>query len=219
MVENWTIHWLEAAGDLGDFRGAILAEIKAAHSAMAPFVDLQPLDILVERGSEGVIPEIGMRARASRSTMISLLVDPFNDNFETALADGALRRQVVRAAHLAMRLAGPGYGFTLGGALISEGLAGQFVRLVLNTKPEPWDLAISDLDVWWPQQRLLMSPKYDHSAWFEGSGEQPRWLGYALGFTLVEGWLTSGAMVTPRRMIDIPAPKVLTVALANDIAS
>lgn len=218
-MKSWTLHWLQAAGDLSQWQGAISAEIEAAHNTLTPFIELQPLDILVERSCEGVIPEIGMRARSNSRSLISLIVDPYNDNFEAALATGAVQRQVVRAAHLAMRLAGPGYGFTLGGALISEGLAGQFVRLVLASEPEPWDVAVKDLNVWWPPQRLLMSPKYDHSAWFEGSGEQPRWLGYSLGFTLVEGWLTSGAQVTPSRMIDIPAPKVLTAALANQIAS
>ena len=218
-MENWKVHWLTAAGDLADWKASISRQITAARKAMAPFVAVQPLDILVERGSEGLIPEIGLRARAGRSSAITLVFDPYNDNFERALAKRAGTRQILRAAHQAMRLAGPGYGFTLGGAMVSEGLAGQFVRLVLNSAPEPWDVAVTDMDCWWPEYRTLMSPKFDHAAWFEGGGDKPRWLGYTLGFKLAENWLTSGAQITPRRMIDIPAPKVLTAALAQEIAS
>ncbi len=213
-MENWTIHWLTAAGDLTEWERRINTQIEAAHTALSRFIELSPLDILIERSSEGVIPELGMRARAERSNLITLLLDPYSDNFDSALARAQVTRQLVRATHLAQRLAGPGYGFTLGGAMISEGLAGQFTRLVLGSAPEPMDVAVHDLEKYWPAQRELMTPKYDHGLWFEGTGDKPRWLGHTLGFKLVENWLTSGAQITPHRMIDIPAPKVMSAALA-----
>ncbi len=218
-MENWTIHWLDATGDCHDWKDAVQAEVLAAHEAMVAFVPLAPLDILVERSSEGVIPQIALQARATRAARLSLVFDPFSERFRPALKSGALQRQIIRAAHLSMRLAGPGYGFTLGGAMVSEGLAGQFVRLVTGHTPEPWDMAVPDLTPFWPTQRELMNPRYDHGLWFEGRGDKPLWLGQTMGFKLAETWLVSGAKITPERMIDIPAPKVLAANIAAEIAS
>ena len=218
-MNNWTVHWLDATGDCSDWKAGIKAEIAAAQEAMAAFVPLTPQDILIERGNEGIIPHIGLQARALRAARLSLVFDPFNDNYRRALKSGALQRQIIRAAHLSMRLAGPGYGFTLGGAMVSEGLAGQFVRLVTGARPEPWDMAVPDLSPYWPDQRELMNPRYDHGLWFEGLGDKPLWLGQSMGFKLAENWLTSGAQITPERMIDIPAPKVLAANTATEQAS
>ena len=220
-MDNWKLHWLDAAGNLGAWQARIAEQVENAYAALSPFVQPEPMDILIERRAEGVTPETGLRAYVSRPTIVTLAVDPYNDNFEIALTSGCVQRQIVRTAHLAMRAAGPGYGFTLGGALVSEGLAGQFVRLVLASPPEIWETAVEDdeLDSLWPQHRELMTPKYDHSAWFSGTGDKPRWLGYALGCKIVEHWLVSGARITPKRMIDIPAPKVLTVAMVHSLVS
>ena len=176
-MDHWTLHWLDAAGDLRSCKDRIGWQVEQACAAMATFVRLQPLDILVQRGSEGIFPEIGLAGRAVRSSMVTLTIDPYNDNLEKTLADGAMQRQMVREAHLAMRMAGPGYGFMLGGALVSEGLAGQFVRLVFASRPEPWERAVADAELsrYWPDQSELVNPKYDHGAWFGGSGDKPRW--------------------------------------------
>ncbi len=220
-MDNWNLHWLKAAGDLDSWQNRITKQIGAANAAMVPFVSPEALDILIERGSEGVMPETGIGVRINRPTLAVLLVDPDNDNFENSLSDGCLQRQLIRMAHLAMRAAGPGYGFTLGGALVSEGLAGQFVRLVTASRPEIWETAVEEdvLDRLWPQHRELMTPKYDHAAWFSGTTDKPRFFGYSLGHRLVEHWLLSGAQITPQRMIDVPAPKVLTVAMVQSLVS
>ncbi len=218
-MKNWTVHWLDATGDCHDWKADITTEIAKAHDAMAAFVTLPAQDILVERSNEGVIPQIALQARALRASRLSLVFDPFNDNYRRALQSGALQRQIIRAAHLSMRLAGPGYGFTLGGAMVSEGLAGQFVRLVTGARPEPWDKAVPDLSPYWPDQRELMNPRYDHGLWFDGRGDKPLWLGQSMGFKLVENWLISGAEITPERMITIPAPKVLAANTAAELAS
>jgi uncharacterized protein YjaZ len=120
-----------------------------------------------------------------------------------------------------MRAAGPGYGFTLGGAMVSEGLAAQFVRLVFNSKAEPWDNAISDevLGTMWPDQRALMTTKFDHGEWFNGASDKPKWLGYTLGTKIVENWLLSGVELTPERLISVPAPKVLNAVAVQAMVS
>ena len=210
-MAHWTLHWLDATGDLSAWRDRITAQINDAYRVMAPFVQPTSMDILIERGNETVTPETGMRTDIARPNLATLVFDPYNENFSATLKSGLIKRQMVNTSHRAMRAAGPGYGFTLGGAMVSEGLAAQFVRLVFDSAPEPWDAAISDdvLNKVWPDQRTMMTTKFDHGEWFSGAGDKPKWLGYTLGTKIVENWLLSGVELTPSRLINVPAPKGL----------
>ena len=83
-------------------------------------------------------------------------------------------------------MAGPGYGWTLGEALVSEGLAGQFVTRLFGTPPDPRECAVTDavLEADLPDNATLISNGQDHRAWFDGfGGRYPRWLGYTLGLS------------------------------------
>nr|WP_274517589.1 DUF2268 domain-containing putative Zn-dependent protease [Pseudomonas sp. GM18] len=64
-----------------------------------------------------------------------MTLDPDNPNLLPSLRTGTLHRQIVHEVHHCLRIAGPGYGWTLGEALVSEGLAGQFVRHLLGKRP------------------------------------------------------------------------------------
>lgn len=220
-MSNWTLHWLDATGDLSAWKDRITGQINDAYHAMSPFVRPSQMDVLIERGNETVVPETGMSANVTRPNLATLIFDPYNENFTDTLTTGLVQRQMVNTAHRAMRAAGPGYGFTLGGAMVSEGLAGQFVRLVFDSPLEPWDCAFDDsqLSAHWPDQRAMMSPKFDHGEWFAGTGNRPRWLGYTMGTRIVENWLLSGADLSPERLISVPAPKVLNAVAVQALVS
>ena len=211
----WRLHWLEAEGTLESWRDAITAEIEAGRRAIASLVPLTPLDILVQRVAGAVIPETGTVGRAYRKGMFSISVDPLNPNFEESLRNSGIRRTVVHEAHHCMRMGGPGLGYTLGEALVSEGLAGRFVGRVLGTSPEPWERALDDrtLDAYRPNAEELAARGYDHASWFFGSdGRRPRWLGYTLGYRIVGDWLDRTPPVDGRNWIDVPAATVLAAA-------
>uniref|UniRef100_UPI000B02FDB5 DUF2268 domain-containing putative Zn-dependent protease n=1 Tax=Methylobacterium sp. CCH5-D2 TaxID=1768765 RepID=UPI000B02FDB5 len=125
---SWQLHWLEASGDLGPWRATIAEEVEIARIAVAGVLPVPPLDILVQRLPGEAIPETGTTGRALRESLFSLTIDPDNPNFARSLRDGDLHRTVAHEAHHCMRMAGPGYGWTLGEALVSEGLAGRFVN-------------------------------------------------------------------------------------------
>lgn len=215
----WKLHWLDATGDLSPWRDRITSEVEAACAAMAPFVSVPRLDVLVERGEDSVRPDIGMSAHVTRPNLATLIFDPYNDRFRETINSGLIRRQMVNTAHRALRAAGPGYGFTLGGALVSEGLAAQFTRLVCNTPAEPWERASTAiLSAHWPDQRTMMSTKFDFSEWFLGNGGKPFGLGYALGARIVEYWMLSGVALDANRLISVPTPKVLSATPLRALA-
>ncbi|KQO69147.1 hypothetical protein ASF22_18455 [Methylobacterium sp. Leaf87] len=211
----WQLHWLEASGDLGPWRNIVAGEVEIARRAVARVLPVPPLDILVQRLPGEVIPETGTTGQAIRPGLFSLTIDPDNPNFAPALRDGDLRRTVAHEAHHCMRMAGPGYGWTLGEALVSEGLAGQFVSHLFNSPPEPWECAVTDevLAANLPDNATLGSNGHDHRAWFFGfGGRYPRWLGYTLGYRIVGDWLEAGADLSGAAWINVPAHVVIDAA-------
>src|SRR5689334_6232111 len=169
---------------LAPWRGQILSEIEAAREAVTKLVAAPALAVELRHAPGRVIPEIGMVGHCSSATHFSLTFDSTNPRFASALADGTLRRQAAHEVHHCLRNAGPGYGRSLGEALVSEGLAGQFVNRLYGTPPEPWEKAVAPRVAWrfLPDDTTLAWPMYDHDAWFFGGGDYPRWLGYTLGY-------------------------------------
>ena len=219
---TWTLHWLEASGDLRPWRATIEREVAIAREAVAGVLPPPPLDILVERGPGAAIPETGTVGRAYRANLFSLTLDPDNPNFARALAEGDLRRTAVHEAHHCLRMAGPGYGWTLGEALVSEGLAGRFVSHLFGTPPEPWERAVTDavLEANLPDAAALAGKGHDHGAWFFGlGGRYPRWLGYTLGYRIVGDWLRDEPNPGGGRWVDVPAHEVLRAARGRTLAA
>ncbi|KAF1051938.1 MAG: hypothetical protein GAK43_02173 [Stenotrophomonas maltophilia] len=217
-MPEWKIHWLEAEGVLEDFKPGITTAIRLAQNVVDTHTPHRSLDILVQPRVGEVIPEIGMLGVAHRKSLFSLSLDPSNPNFLHCLADGTLSRQVAHEAHHCYRMAGPGYGLTLGEALVSEGLAGQFVSRLFDSAPEPWERALSQAELkrYLPSAAQLQSSDYDHASWFFGSTSRyPRWLGYTLGYQLAGHWIDTECPSQPGRWIDVHAMDVLTTGLAS----
>lgn len=215
-MDGWTLHWLEAEGTLAPWRAAIEVEISAGYHGVARLLPPPRLDIIIQRLAGWTIPEIGIVGNAYRPRCFGLTLDPDNPNFEPTLAAGALRRQVPHEVHHCLRMAGPGYGWTLGEALVSEGMAGRFTQLAFGNDPEPWECALDAeaLRRHLPDRSVLEARGFDHGAWFFGTGgTHPRWLGYALGYALVGEWLA----IEPRRdadtLVNTPAGEVLAASL------
>jgi uncharacterized protein YjaZ len=89
---------------------------------------------------------------------------------------------------------GPGYGITLGEALVTEGLADHFAAEAFpDTPPQPCDHALSaeqEAELWRKAQPILDVPGgYNHPVWFRGGGSLPRWAGYTLGYRIAKAYL------------------------------
>ena len=107
---------------------------------------------------------------------------------------------------------GPGYGITLGEALVSEGLSDHFVGQAFpKTPPLPWDhrkmTARQEGGLWKRAKPDLAIPgAYDHPLWFFGAGGKnalPRWSGFTLAYRIVRPYLASGRM--PSKAVATPA--------------
>jgi hypothetical protein len=157
--------------------------------------------------------KIGIAGHIYRRSLFALTLDPDNPNFASSLRDGNLRRHVVHEVHHCLRKGGPGYGNSLGEALVSEGLAGQFVTRLFGTPPEPWERAVESPVAlsFFPAADVMASTTYDHRAWFFGAGGQfPRWLGYTLGYMIVGRWIATVPEVDGVALVNVAAADVLS---------
>ena len=184
-----SIHFLDARDQLGDLKPWLTERLTSAFDAASDLLPLGGTDIVVKAGAY-VIPEKGHVGFAPEIGVIYLTVDPGNPALR-ANADQSLERMVLHELHHSARWDGPGYGRTLGEALVSEGLAGHFVQEVLTGDPEPWESLPADSlrpylstasDMW-------DSRDYGHPAWFFGASDMPRWLGYSQEYQLVAKFL------------------------------
>lgn len=175
----WNIHLLNARHALTPVLSEIRAAARDAVARVQDHADLPRFDLVVKGLPGGGVPEWGVGGFAPSAGLIEVTLNP--DRFDPAL----LVRTLVHEMHHLIRWDGPGYGKSLGDALVSEGLAGHFVLQVLGGKPDPWDavmpapgLARRAMNEW---ARL----DYDHPRWFMGKGDIRKWAGYGLGHRLV----------------------------------
>ena len=128
------------------------------------------------------MPEIGVGAIPDPGTGEAYLTidDHSKIGFRKSLATW-LPASLARVLFLSSRIrTGPGYGVTLGEALVSEGLSDHFVAQAFpQTPPQPWDhrrmTARQEAGLWKRARRDLAIPgAYDHPLWFFGAGGKER---------------------------------------------
>ncbi|MEM7506087.1 MAG: DUF2268 domain-containing putative Zn-dependent protease [Pseudomonadota bacterium] len=181
---------LNAQGQLDGLTDQIEAGIKRARLRAETVTDPVSIDVVVQVWPKRVIEERGHVGHTPTATMMYLTFDPEKPNLARNLGE-PLERMVAHELHHVLRNAGPGYGTSLGEALVSEGLTGQFVQQLFQSGPEPWERAITREELAPHLERVERDwdrQNYGHDDWFFGAGEQPFWFGYTLGYRLVEAY-------------------------------
>lgn len=199
------LHFLDARGELTNIQDWLQTRLIETHAKTASLLRLQPIDVVVQTGKH-VIREKGHLGYAPKPGVVFITVDPCNPALE-ANVGASLERMFAHELHHAARWDGPGYGSTLGEALVSEGLAGHFVLELLGGSAEPWEqLPESEIRTHVPlAAQEWESAHYNHEAWFFGSDDLPPWLGYSLGFRLVAQFLSDHPGSRPSNLVGIDA--------------
>jgi len=175
-----------------------------------------PVAVSVVVDPDAAIPEVGVGGftnPASGAVLISLSREapvPVRESVTVWL-----RQTVAHELNHSKRiLDGPGYGTTLGEAIVTEGLADNFSIVAYpETPPIPWTNALQPDEL----DRLsavahasagALRTREMHRQWFFGADDLPRWAGYTIGATWVRDFLTAHPEV------DATAATLLT---ANEI--
>lgn len=184
-MSRLNLHFLDARGALSELRDWLDERLSEAFDKGSALLRTAPVDVVVKAGAH-VLPEKGHLGYAPEPGLIYITVDPANPVL-AANANASLERMFVHELHHAARWDGPGYGNSLGEALVSEGLAGHFAQEIYGGPLEPWErLSSGEIRKYvtlvaeeWDNRN------YDHEAWFFGTADFPGQLGYSMGFQLV----------------------------------
>lgn len=126
-----------------------------------------------------------------------------------------LPRSISHELHHSTRFQLLGAENNLKESVIAEGLAVQFETEVWGGEPSAWAKALTDDQISMYKEMFLneiSSPgaKYDHGAWFYGTtGQYPRWMGYSLGFHIVNEYLKLHPDQTAASLVATPADSIL----------
>jgi hypothetical protein len=140
------------------------------------------------------IPGIGVGGFSGRDGNPQIAIDVNRGALHKALETWIPLTVAHELDHSSRIRTGPGYGKTLGEAIVSEGLADHFAAEVFPDAPKaPWDDAVTkdqERESWLRARRSLWSRfGYDHAEWFFGAGSFPHWVGYTLGYDIVGAYL------------------------------
>ncbi len=201
-MSSLQLHFLNARGAFAGLRDWIQICLTETHHKAIQLMPLQSLDVVISTGKR-VINEKGHLGYAPGPGTVFVTVDPDSPALRVN-ADASLERMFAHELHHAARWDGPGYGASLGEALVSEGLAGHFAREVCGDVPEPWEQLPEDevLRHAGRAKQEWNQTNYNHGEWFFGSGDLPRWLGYSMGSRIIERFLAQYPNQTASRLVD-----------------
>ena len=175
-------------GALDAHRAEVETTVGSVVTTVRPLIPIDGVEIRIGSGRSNVIPELGLGGRAVNGETVLFNLDPDSPNLEASLPLELFSLLAHELHHIA-RQRTVGYGSSLLGAMVSEGLADHFSVEVAGVDPPLWSSALSgpELDAWVAASEPEHdSTSYSHNAWFFGTTpEIPRWTGYAVGFELV----------------------------------
>jgi hypothetical protein len=180
------------------FLDRVLTWLETAAREVAPPLAAERIDAMVIPHRR-VIPGWNCAGFGHGPWRIELRVEPDCAGRETRPLDGQLRAILGHELHHAMRERGPGYGRTLGEALVSEGLAQCYEEEVGCPTPNYATAvrgpALARLAALAKAEHS--SDRYNHGVWFFGNPSEPafpHWGGYSLGYVIVRRWLDEAGL-------------------------
>jgi hypothetical protein len=183
---------------------------------VAPPLQADRIDVLVVPGKH-LIPGWDCNGYTHGPWRITITVDPGCDGREQRPLAAQLRAMLAHETHHAMRSRGPGYGATLGEALVTEGLA-QCYEEEVGCPTSNYAVAVrgpglaklADL-----AKSELWSEDYNHSKWFFGGKTDstfPWSGGYSLGYAVTRRWLDQAGL-SASGAVSVAAREILPAGL------
>ena len=171
----------------GEFNEEILGKIDSSFRKATKIAEeklkANKIDVIFVNAPRNIIPEIGIGGYSTGPYNIYISLDP---NFTNFLEEDMVLT-ILHEAHHCMRYRKPGYGKTLGEAMVSEGLAALF-EAEINGKPPIYATVKIKAKEIENAKNILNSEKYSQGEWFFGDKNIQRWFGYTYGYRLCKSY-------------------------------
>ena len=177
VMTTWQLHLLNSRNALTSVMSEIRASLRETLAKVADHAEVPNFDLVARADTS--IADWGLRATTPGPGIIEIAINP------ARWSEDYFQRTLVRELHHLIRWERPGYGRSLGEALVSEGLAGHFVTQVLGGQSDPWDAMRPSSGVARQALNEWARRDFDHARWFLGKGDLRRWSGYGIGHRLI----------------------------------
>lgn len=190
----------------------LLTVLKKAAKKANKLLNHTDCNILVFADSDKTIPEEGIGGLSWGNDWIRIDIDPNHKLGLTKIIDKNMPGMIAHELHHARRGSNVGYGETLGEALVTEGLAQSFEEFLYPKRKVIYAHCLKPNEIsqaWNKAQSLLKSKQYNHGEWFFGKGKLKRWVGYSLGYDIVQRYIKNHPIENPTTLVDTPASSFL----------
>ena len=200
-----SIHYYVAnsTGKLNKLQGLIASSISEVVPIVEKELHANKIDIIFVSAATLVIPEYGIGGNSPGPNHIYVSFDPKSDK----ITQKGLNETLLHEIHHSMRWRNPGYGETLGEAMVTEGLACLYEEQHSGKVPIFAKVSLK-VDQTTKAKKLLNSKTYDHSKWFYGSKVVDRWFGYSYGYKLCKNYSDKTGKKASE-LVNIPTQEIL----------
>lgn len=192
-----------AANELTRFIPLIEESLKTVVPVIESELNAKEIDIIFISAANQTIPEYGLGGNSPGPNHIYISFDPESQK----ITKQGLVESLFHEAHHCMRWRNPGYGETLGEAMISEGLACLYEEEHGGHAPIYAKVEISQEEIELADKELN-STKYNHADWFFGTGKIARWFGYTRGYELCKRYSEEKGLSSVD-LLHVPASEIL----------
>lgn len=211
-MNSVSIKILNTDGKFDALKSVIETVTKQEVIAMQQEVSVSNVEIIFEHAPEQVVEEFGFGGYTPDGNTIYISVDTDRLDILEKISK-KLSYTILHELHHALRWRTVGYGDTLGEALVTEGLADHSAIEILKEEGAPWVHALNEQDLVLLLDRArkeFLNKEYSHPDWFFGGNGLPKWGGYALGFYIVQKYLTTHPELRASRLCDVRAEEILS---------
>lgn len=167
---------------------------KTAERALAKASELftyrKPVETVIFSSiPELVIPEVGIGAHATTQGDIVVNIDFLRRDIKKVIQKELPSAIYHEFSHVVRASLHKNLYTTLNESLVTEGIA-SYVEKKIFQKKVPYVEPIKNERKYWLQaQKNIRKNTYDHGEWFFGYGKLPRWIGYRLGYLIVDSFM------------------------------
>lgn len=194
-----------STGELNKLTTLITGSMNKVIPEVEHDLNANKIDIIFVSAARLAIPEYGIGGNSPGPHHVYVAFDPKSNKITQQGLDETLYHEI----HHCMRWRNPGYGESLGEAMISEGLACLYEEQKTGNVPIYARVKLDDMAIKLAKQTLNKN-SYNHAEWFFGSKKIDRWFGYSYGYKLCKEYSAQTGK-SASDLVNEPAQQILKI--------